>query len=411
MKKLLFSIGCLTAALTLSAQSMYIYQGNIATIVNAPTAGDMTYSNEALTVQGIMFPLESVDSIVFKDNTVPTDSVVVEYAGSSAKVYVPIQASPYLTISATNAHVSINSTQTAGNEIKYALKGNSKDGSFYQEGVYKCTLYLNGVDLTSTQGAAINIQNGKRIDVYIANGTTNSLADCTGGTQTACFRIKGHAEFRGNGTLNIAGNSNHAYKSNEYTILKKTFGGTINVTKSANDALHVSQYFEMNGGNINIRNTAGDGIQSDITNDNTDEKNGQLILNAGNIVMTLSGEGAAGLKCDSLFTCTGGTYTITMNGKNSDGADVYAALINDKTSSPDFTITQNGGYVNDNTGGKKKSSCFKTESDMRFLAGTMNVYANGEKAKGVKVGGNYYYTEKARLNVTPDVEFSMIPVK
>ncbi len=48
---------------------------------------------------------------------------------------------------------------------------------------------------------------------------------------------------------------------------------------------------------------------------------------------------------------------------------------------------------------------------MRFLAGTMNVYANGEKAKGVKVGGNYYYTEKTRLNVTPDVESSMIPVK
>ena len=412
MKKLLFFISCFIPALTLSAQSMYIYQDNIATVVNAPTAGDMTYGKETLTVQGITFPLTAVDSIIFKDNTVPTDSVIVEYAGNAAKIYVPIQVSPYLTVTTEGAHVSIASSQTNDNEIKYALKGASQNGSFYQTGAYKCSLYLNGVSLASSKGAAINIDNGKRINVYVADGTTNSLTDCTGGTQAACFRIKGHAEFRGNGTLNIAGNSKHAYKSNEYTILKKTFGGIINITKAANDAMHISQYFEMNNGNINIKDTAGDGIQCDTTDDKTDELNGQLILNGGNIVMTLNGDNAAGLKSDSLFTCTGGTYTITMNGKNSDGADVYAALINDNTSSPNITITQNGGYLNASDGSKKKSSCFKTESDMRFLAGTMNVYFNKDlKAKGVKVGGNYYYTAKAKLNVSPDVEGSLIPVK
>ncbi len=166
----------------------------------------------------------------------------------------------------------------------------------------------------------------------------------------------------------------------------------------------------MNNGTVNINNTIGDGIQCDITNNNADEKNGQILLNGGSITMALNSDGVGGIKCDSLFTCTGGTYNITMNGKNSDGITAYAALINADTSSPNITITQNGGYLTV-SGDKKKSSCFKTESDMRFLAGTMNIYANGEKAKGVKVGGNYYYTANTKLNVTPDVEYYILPLK
>jgi len=409
MKKLFLLIAALIPAALVSAQSMYIYQGNVATMVNADLTGDMTYSNTALTVRGLQFPLSTIDSIAFSDNHVNIDSVVVKYVGTTAKVFVPIEILPYLTITANDAHVSIVSSQMDGNEIKYALTGTSTDGSFYEYSDYKSTLYLNNITLNNTKGGAIDIDDGKRVEIDVPDGTINSLTDCAAGTQKACFYIKGHAEFKGGGTINLVGKTSHAYKSNEYTEFKTSFG-TMNITAAANDAMHISQYFKMNGGSINISGAIADGIQVDTTSNKTDEFNGQMFLNAGNVSISLNGDGAAGLKCDSLFTCTGGTYNITMNGKNSDGVTTNVANINDATSSPIFTIHQNGGYLVVD-GDKKKSSCFKTDANMYFHAGTINAYPDANaKAKGIKVGGNYYYTSKAKTNIVPEVTGQMIAI-
>ena len=57
------------------------------------------------------------------------------------------------------------------------------NGNFFQDGEYKCTVVLNGVSLTSQRGAAIDIQNGKRIDIEVVDGTTNTFVDCAGGEQ------------------------------------------------------------------------------------------------------------------------------------------------------------------------------------------------------------------------------------
>lgn len=167
----------------------------------------------------------------------------------------------------------------------------------------------------------------------------------------------------------------------------------------------------MNNGTININNTPSDGIQVEKTTNPADTLNGQMILNGGSINMTLTADESTGLKVESdVLTITGGTYTINMSGNNSDGVSAYAALITNTTSEPLITINQAGGTLPDPLGGTKKSCCFKTESDMRFEAGTMNVFPTGKKAKGVKVGGAYYYSAKTKLNVTPEVEYSMIPI-
>lgn len=402
MKKILLFVMGLLPSLLLSAQCMYIYQNNTAIMVNAETTGDINYSGNAITVEGTTFPLEAVDSITFAKENMRTDSVVIKYSNTSAMVYVPIKVYPYLNITANDAHVAITSSQLEGNEIVYALSGTATDGSFYQTGDYKCKIRLNGVSLTNKQGAAINIENGKRIEVTVTEGTVNTLNDCANGTQKACLRIKGHAEFKGGGTLNIAGNTGHAYDSNEYTEIKQSFG-TLNITSAVKDAMHVSQYFKMNGGTINISGAAGDGIQADTTDDKTDEMNGQMIINGGTVNITLNSDDVCGLKCDSLFTCTGGTFNITVNGRNTDCVAANKAEINATTSTPVFTLYAKGGYL-EVAGDKKKSACFKTDSDMYFRAGTINAYATGDKAKGIRIHGNYYHTAIAITNVAPDID-------
>jgi hypothetical protein len=88
-------------------------------------------------------------------------------------------------------------------EVTYTLSGAAAKGSFYMDGEYKSTIALNGVNLTNPDSAAICIDNGKRINVVLTDGTSNTLVDGVGGTQKACFFINGHAEFKGSGAPNL----------------------------------------------------------------------------------------------------------------------------------------------------------------------------------------------------------------
>lgn len=115
-------------------------------------------------------------------------------------------------------------------------------------------------------GAAVHIQNGKRVKVKPLNGTTNTLVDAANGKQKGCLYIKGHAEFAQKGTLNVTGNTKHAIKTGEYISLKNA---TINILGSASDGINCEQFFLMESGAVNITNIADDGIQCDIGNTET----------------------------------------------------------------------------------------------------------------------------------------------
>ena len=119
----------------------------------------------------------------------------------------------YLTVTTSGAHVKIEQSADLAQEITYNLSGTSSDGEFYMSGSYKATLALNGLTLTNktpvTSGAAIHIQNGKRIKVKVMDGTVIAIgglesgASITGGTamQTSSWTANTwHALYNG-GTL------------------------------------------------------------------------------------------------------------------------------------------------------------------------------------------------------------------
>lgn len=418
MKLIISILLAIVPAFGLWAQSMYIYQGSVVTMANAEDIESMIFNDSTtFIVNGIEFPIDEIDSIVVGNETFQSDSVIVKYAATTAQVFIPINIAKYLTTTVDGAHVRIISSQTDetaltdSTEIKYALTGTTLKGSFYQEGAYKCTLVLNGVNITSNNGPAIHMYNGKRIDVIVAEGTTNMLKDRINGDHKACFAIKGHAEFKGSGTLNLYGQTYHAYKSNEYTIMKKTFTGNLNIKASARDGMHVGQYFQLNNGNISITNIKTDGIQVEATTNTADELNGQMILNDGKIDIVANGDTISGFKCDNILTAIGGTYNITMNGKGSKGVNVYQADISSINSNTLFNITVSAGHFIDQYGDKTKTVAFKSNNNMWFRSGTINITATGEKAHGIDVGGNYYYTGKGNSNVVPDVDGTMYMIK
>lgn len=403
MKKHIITL-LLTAmpVLTCVSQTLALYTKSGLTVLAAENEVDeMIVSGGQLTMGTQAFSIADLDSLKYLQQTFDPLRVQVNFADAKSSITLPLALLPLLTIEQDGAYVNITSAATTDPEITYALQGTTTNGAFLLNGIYKCGVVLNGVNITSRRGAAIRINNGKRIDVELVKGTTNNLADCQQGLQDACLHIKGHPEFKGEGTLNITGNTRHAYKSGEYTLLKRSTGA-INILAAVGDAMHIGQYFHMRGGQITISpDVQKDGIQVDKDSDTTKINNGMVFLDSGIVNISLKSDDVSGIKCDSTFTCNGGNYTITMSGKAAKGIDVTRnAHIFATTSTPEFNLTASGGYLTV-LGKKKKSACFKVDGNLYFHAGKITTQATGDKARGLKVNGDYYYVP-AKTTLTPN---------
>lgn len=383
-------------AMSAAAQTMTVWQGNVSYVYPVEALSQMTYQNDATAASSLMvlekaFYTDAIDSITVNPaGTLASEYVEIAYSGDEARVVVPGTIASNLTVSVSGADVSIVAAETLADEYTYRLTGSSTNGSFSQQGSYKLTLILDDLSLTSTTGAAISIQNGKRIAVQLPSGTTTTLADASNGSQKACFFIKGHAEFSGAGTLNLVGNTKHAYASNEYTILGKDFG-TINVTSAVTDGLHVDQYYQMNGGTVNIAGTGGDGIDVAVTSDATDELNGQVLLLGGSVtVNTGAVEDVKGIKSEADFTISGATVNVQGTGDGVKGIRVEGNLyVNGASTS--VTVYEAGTTYHAKQADQSKTHGIKVTGDFTFDGGTISSKAPGEKAKACEVDGTYYY--------------------
>ena len=296
-------------------------------------------------------------------------SVSVVYSGSTAIVTTDSIASQYLTVTQSGAHVSIAQSSDLATEITYTLSGISSDGEFYMSGSYKATIELNGLTLTNAtpvySGAAVHIQNGKRINVKVITGTTNTLVDAASGSQKGCLYIKGHAEFKQQGTLNITDNVKHGIKAGEYITLKNA---TLNITSAVGDGISCNQYFLMQSGAINISGTGDDGIQCDLedtlstgeTADHEDEDSGNIYISGGTITVTCAATAAKGIKGEGDMNISGGTITVSTTG--------------------------NGEWDSDDL--ETKAACgLSCDGNMNITGGTLNLSATGSGGKGMKCDG------------------------
>ena len=295
------------------------------------------------------------------------NSVTVTYNGNTATVTVDDNVAQYLTVTQSGAHVSIVQSSNVAEEITYTLTGTSNDGEFYMSGSYKATIELNGLTLTNTtpvySGAAVHIQNGKRINVKVITGTTNTLTDAASGSQKGCLYVKGHAEFKQYGTLNVVGNLSHGIKAGEYISVKNA---TINVTSAVGDGISCNQYFLMESGSINISGTGDDGIQCDLDGDTStgmtvnheDEDSGNFYVSGGSITINSDAIAAKGIKCQGDAYISG------------------TAVIN-------VTTTGKGEW--DETDQETNAACgLSADGDINISGGTLNLTATGSGGKGMK---------------------------
>ena len=414
MKKILTLFAVMLVVLTASAQTLNITVGNVTYQFPASQTGDMTFSGgNTVTIMGKAFKLNDVNSIIV-DNTEVTDGTVgVVYEGTSAKVFVAGNIAQYITPSIRGAHVSIDQSSSLEEEVTYTLSGSSSDGEFYATGYYKATVELNGLTLTNSSpvysGAAVCIQNGKRIKVKVVTGTTNTLADAANGSQKGCLYIKGHAEFAQKGTLNVKGNVKHAIKTGEYFSIKNA---TINVTSSVGDGISCNEYFLMESGTINISGVEDDGIQCEIdgesstgeTTDHEDEDSGNIYITGGSINVACTTASANGIKSDGDITISDGTINVSSTGNKGEGieSEGYVKITGghvtvnsyDDAINAGQDITISGGYVfarsTNNDGIDANGDCYIKGGVVYAIGGVepeVAIDANSENRKKLYIQG------------------------
>lgn len=370
MKKIYTLLTALALTVAASAQTLNVKVGNVTYQFPAAQAGDMIYTDgTTLTIMDKVFTLTDISSMTVDATEVTDNTVGVVYDSSSAAITVAGNIAKYLTITQSNAHVSIVQSSDVADEIEYELSGTATDGEFYSEGSCKATVTLNGLSLTNAEpvysGAAICINNGKRIAVKAQSGTTNSLTDAASGSQKGCLYVKGHLELKGKGTLNVVGNKKHAIKSGEYTSVKNC---TVNVSGAADgDGINCEQYFLMESGIVTILNVSDDGIQCDIedtengptgvTDNHEDEDTGNIYLQGGTLTVTCDAIAAKGIKAEGDIAITDGTVSVTTTG--------------------------NGEWDEDDL--ETKAACgISSDSDITISGGTISLTATGSGGKGLK---------------------------
>ena len=473
-KLLLAAMITMVGVLGYAQQTMWVHTGHVHWAYNTDAVGNMPYTSaNLLTVLEKGFTLADVDSVTVAAEKFADDNVLVKYSNNTAEVYVAGNIANHITAQVNGARVAVMQDATVASEYTYTLQGTSSSGCFYHAGAYKMTLVLNGVNLVNPDSAAINIQNSKRIAVQLADGTTNTLKDGTSNTKKAAFLVKGHAEFSKGGSLTITGLKKHALACNEYMEVKKTVG-TITIVSSVADAINVAQYFQMNGGTVNIQSAGDDGLQVDAEDTANPEEDGHVLIKGGTLTInasaagtkcikaegnvdiqggtltlkhtgipvwdsdkskikeatgigtdrnltingeeavvniTMTGNGARGMKCDSTMTCTAGNIDINCSGadwaySNVDTSSVrcakadYAFILNGATMKVTTTKDEAIGVYSEGTalisGGTLTLNTYdhgiKCLGNMEITGGTINYTINGAASKAIKAESDLHIT-------------------
>ncbi len=190
-----------------------------------------------------------------------TNAVTINYTGDGVEIENPYDE---VVVEVDGEHVVVKSTMPESTEVNYVLTGNTQDGSLKIYSDFRFGLIMNSVSITNTYGPAINIQSGKRAAVTLMETTENLLVDGvyypaeTGEDMKAAFFSEGQLIFDGKGSLTVYGRNRHGICSDDHIRIKE---GNITVEFSLKDAIHVNDYFKMDGGKLTVTNAASNGIE------------------------------------------------------------------------------------------------------------------------------------------------------
>lgn len=353
-------------AFAAEAQTLNVVVGNVTYALPASEVGDITYAaGPQITFMGKTVKTTDITRMYIDNSEVEDGTVAVSYNGTAANVVVAGNVAQYVEATVSDAHVSIIQSSDVGDdtcgEITYTLAGSSSNGSFKLDGSYKASLELQGLSLTNPSGAALDIQDGKRISLSIKKGTVNTLTDAADGSQKGCIVCKGHLELKGKGELNVYANTAHGIYAKEYVEIKNA---TINVLSAVKDGLNCSQYLFMESGALNIAGVGDDAVQVSFKDDadREAEDTGSITISGGSLNLSTTAIATKCLKADGDIIISGGDITASTSG---------------------------GGKWDADAAKTKAASCVSADGKVEIDGGTLNLTSSGSGGKGINCDSEF----------------------
>ncbi len=290
-------------------------------------------------------------------------------------------------VSVNGSHVTANHGSVKS--VCYVVSGTTTKGSLTVVGDKKYAVKLNGANITNPDSAALNLLCDKRAYILLADGTTNTLADGTGGLQKGALYCKGKLLFNGSGSLSVTGNTNNGIHSADYIVFNK--GNNIYVKSTANHGIKANDGIFINGGIINVEVTAAaaKGINSE----------SHIIVNGGRTTVVTTGGGAydsdegeakgsAGIKTDSTLTVNGGELWLKSTGAGGKGINVdMEATFN---SGGVYVITTGSQYKSGNDTSSPKG--IRADGNISITDGLIRVRTSGTSGEGIETKGTLTIT-------------------
>lgn len=360
------------------------------------------------------------DADIYWEANTFSNKVTIIYAGDIASVETN---NPDIRYEVNDAHVVIDMLSNSVSGVQINISGESDNGSLKIYGEKKLLLNLNGVELTSKIGPAINNQCKKRMFVNLKDGSVNKLTDSSSYSddpyylngklpddedRKGCLFSEGNLIFSGHGSLIVAGKKKHGIASDGYMYLRP--GTTIAVTEAAKNAIHIKgdktddigiiiagglvytlseaeagkglktdYHVDIRGGQLDL-NTKGDAIYDEDDNDTSSaagiKTDGNVIISGGEISIKSTGSGGKGINADGSLSMTGGQTTVVTTG----GKFVYNAAL-DLDSSPkgikaDGNITIDNGQINIMVAGVSDGSeGLESKAELTINGGVIYIHA------------------------------------
>ena len=162
------------------------------------------------------------------------EDITIQYNGSTAKVQQKAKDSVNVTVNGANVHIE---SQYTSHKLTVLLSGKSDDGQLILKTAGKAKVTLNKLNLTSQEGAPLDLRNKKKVEIIAADGTENTLTitacNDTANNKAAAIWSKDKILLSGKGTLNViaTGDGCRGIKAKKDITIEDL---TLNVTTSGN---------------------------------------------------------------------------------------------------------------------------------------------------------------------------------
>lgn len=239
----------------------------------------------------------------------------------------------------------VGNVVTIGTAGTFSLNGTLTDGQIVvdsdDDGLV--TLVLDGVNLSSSTSAPINIKNADEAAILLADATENYISDAAvyvyenaeDDEPNAAVFSDDDLTIYGTGSLTVTGNFNDGIASKDTLTI---IDSTISIT-SVDDGIRGKDYRQIDGAAITV-DVKGDGLKSD---NDEDEKLGYIMIENG--VFNINAGGDA-IQAETTLNITNGDFTIVTSGGNSASIDESLSA---KGLKADVEIIIDGGLYNLNT--------------------------------------------------------------